>query len=565
MDLEDIIETDTWLLYEKGNSFLRQHDVFTDTDINYRFYNGNQWEGAKIEGIEQAQYNFIEPIVNYKVSTINQNLWAMNYSSENFETREFRKTAENVCKMLNKKAAKVWEKDQLDYKVRIISDDAAINDEGIMYVDYNKDTESPVNEIINKNNIQYGNEQSSDIQSQPYIVISQRLPISTIKEMARQNGVSEDKIRYIVTDNITFEEAGEDAKLEKDDMCTLVTKMWKDKGTVHYSKATKYVDLEKDVDTTLTLYPIAHFIWKEKKGWSRGEGEVRTLRPNQIELNKTLARTLLAVKNGAYPQKIVNIEKILNPDAIGQVGGTIKVKGGATVDDATRVFGYVQPVSMSTDVSKLMNDLISITRELKNAGEIATGGINPEQASGKAILAVQEASQQPLVKQLTGLKRFIEDLARIWLDMWTIYTPEGMTLEEDNFDPITNEKYTELVQIPASVLENLQGTVKVDITPKSAFDRFARELTLENFLKAGFFTGQRVNELRYFAESLPDDSNTPKQDLLNICDKIEEEQEKIAMINAQAQIMQQNYNNYVNGVPEDQADTLNQIMETSTQ
>ena len=148
--------------------------------------------------------------------------------------------------------------------------------------------------------------------------------------------------------------------------------------------------------------------------------------------------------------------------------------------------------------------------------------------------------------------------------MWTTYTPDGMTLEQEQTDPTTGEEYVELVQIPESLLENLKGTVKVDITPKGAFDRYARELSLENYLKAGFFTGQRVNELRYYAEALPDDATAPKQELLQICDKIKEEQEKIAQINAQAQLLQQNYNNYVNGVPEDQADTLNQIMESST-
>ena len=563
MDLDEIKKTDTWQLYEKGLNYLRQQNVFSDTDINYRFYNGNQWEGAKIEGIEKAQYNFIETIVNYKVSTINQNLWAMNFSSENFESREFRKTAEKVCKMLNKKAAKVWEKDQMDYKVRVVSDDAAINDEGIIYVDYDEEHQNPVNEIINKNNVQFGNEQSSDIQSQPYILISQRLPVSTLQDMARQLGVSDEKIKYIVGDDVTFEEAGEDSKYEKDNMCTLVTKMWKD-GTVHFSKATKYVDLVDDEDSTMTLYPIAHFVWKEKKGWSRGEGEVRTLIPNQLELNKTLARVLLSTKNCAYPQKVANMDKISNPSAINQVGGVIKVQGGASVDDVRNIFSYVQPTSMSTDVSKLMSDLIGITRELKNAGEIATGGINPEQASGKAILAVQQASQQPLVKQLTGLKRFIEDLARIWLDMWKIYTPDGMTLEEEEIDPVTGETYSQLVSIPASVLENLQGTVKVDITPKGAFDRYARELSLENYLKAGFFNAQRVSELKYYAEALPDDSTAPKQELLDICDKIMEEQEKIAMINAQAQMMQQRANEFINATPQDQATVINDTMENST-
>lgn len=558
MDLDEIKETETWQLYQKGVNFLRQHNVYSDTDVNYRMYNGNQWEGVILDGVEPVQYNFIETIVNYKVSTINSNLWAMNFSSENFENRDLLKEADKVCKMLNKKAANVWEKDQMDYKIRQVSDDAAINDEGIIYVTYDEETQSPVNEIINKQNVMYGNENNNDIQTQPYILVSQRLPVNQAKDLARQNGADESEVKYIVGDTYTFEEAGKDAKLEVNDMCTLVTKMWKDKGIVKYCQATRYVDLVGETDTGMKLYPLAHFNWTEKKGWARGEGEVRNLKANQLELNKTAMRTILAVKNSAYPQKIANIEKISNPSAINQVGGVIKVQGGATVDDVRSVFGYVQPASMSTDVNKVMNDLIGISRELKNAAEIATGGINPEQASGKAILAVQQASQQPLVKQLEGLKRFIEDLARIWMEMWTVYTPDGMTLEEDTKDMETGENYTQLYKVPSTLLETLKTRVKVDITPKGAFDRYARELSLENYLKAGFFNAQRVSELKYYAEALPDDSTAPKQELLKICEKIEEEQEKIALINAQAQMMQQNASQFLGGTPEDQA---SQVME----
>ena len=561
MDREELKETEIWQLYEKGRNYMRMMRIFSDTDLNYRMYSGNQWEGAKIEGIEQAQYNFIETIVNYKTSIINQNLWGINFSSENFETREFRKTAETTCELLNKKASKVWEKDQLDSKIREISDDSAINDEGIMYVTYDEETQSPLNEIISKNDIQYGNEQSSDIQTQPYIVISQRRSVIEVQDMARADGVSEEDLKFIVGDTDFNEQAGDDAKYEKDNMCTLVTKMWKENGTVWYAKSTRFLEVKKPTDSGLSLYPVAHFVWKQKKGSARGEGEVRYLIPNQLELNKTLARMLLSVKQCAYSQKVANMEKIANPSALNQVGGIIKTKNGMSVDDVSKIFTYIQPATMSTDVSKLISDLIGITRELKNASEVATGGVNPEDASGKAILAVQQASQQPLVKQLNGLKQFIEDLARIWLEMWTVYTPEGMTLEEEVVDPKTGETYYELVEVPASVLENLKGTVKVDVTPKGAFDKYAQELSLENLLKAGYFQPQAVNQLRYYAEALPDDSVMPKQKLMDICDKIDEEQKRIAMINAQAQQMQQRANQFLMEEPDAQASEVMQALQ----
>ncbi len=565
MNLDELKKTEIWELFEQGKNFMRRLNIFTDTDKNYRMYSGNQWEGAKIEGIEQAQYNFIETIVNYKVSTINQNLWQINYSSENFENKDFRKTADSTCKMLNKRASKVWEKDQMDYKIRVISEDSAVNDEGVMYVSYDEEIQNPINEILSKNDVQYGNENNSDIQSQPYIIVSQRKSVIEIQNMARKEGLSEEKIKNIVGDNDYFDQAGDDSKKEKNNKCTLVTKIWKENGQVWFAKSTKYVEVKKATNSGLTYYPLAHFPWKDKKGSARGEGEVRYLIPNQLELNKTLARMLLSVKQNAYPTKVVNMDKIQNPSAINKVGGIIKTKNGSTIEDVSKIFTTIAPAQMSTDVSKTINDLISITRELKNSSDIATGGINPSDASGKAILAVQQASQQPMVKQLSGLKMFIEDLARIWLDMWITYNQDGMKLEEDSTDPITGEEVTELVDIPSSVLDNLQATVKVDITPKGAFDKYAQEISLENLFKAGYFNPQKLGELKMYVSVLPDDSTMPKQALERAIEKAEEEQKKIAQINAQAQEMQQRASQFINSDVEGQASQITDAQQIPTQ
>ena len=68
-------------------------------------------------------------------------------------------------------------------------------------------------------------------------------------------------------------------------------------------------------------------LWEEKEGYARGEGEVRYLIPNQLEINKTIMRRLISAKTTAYPQKIVDISKIQNPNAIDKIGGTIKLNG----------------------------------------------------------------------------------------------------------------------------------------------------------------------------------------------------------------------------------------------
>lgn len=558
MDIEELKQTDIWTLYEQSRNYCRLLNMYSDTDRNYRFYNGDQWEGLKIKGIEPVQLNFIRPIVKYKVGTINSNLWSPNFSSENFENKEFRKVAEKTCEMLNKKASKVWERDSLDLKIRKVTKDSAINDEGIMYVHYNEEQQTPINEIISKNDIYFGNENDSDIQRQPYILIKQRLPVIEVQEMARAEGVSEEKVRYICGDNDTFEESGEAAKYEKDDMCTVVTKFYKKNGTVHFAKAVKYLDIKEDSDSGLTRYPIAHMIWEEKEGSARGEGEVRHHIPNQIEVNKTIMRRLITVKNTAYPQKVVNTDKVVNPSAVDQVGATLKTKGGMSVEDVRNVFATIQPAQMSTDVEKVQNELISVTRELAGAGDIATGEVNPESASGKAILAVQQAAQQPLVEQLSELKTFIEDLVRIWLDMFIVYSVDGITLEDTTTDPNTGEEVTVLATVPQTVMQELQATVKIEITPKGAFDKYAQELSLENLLKAGYFNIQRLSELEIYVKLLDDDSTMPKAKLEEAIELMKEEQRKIAAINAEAQIMQQRANQFLNADPDAQAEQMSE-------
>lgn len=551
MDREELIETDVWTLYNHSVSFNRMMGVFSDTDLNNRMYNGDQWHGLKVVGVEKIQYNIIKPVVRYKVGIIMTNLYGINYSSENFEDRAFMKTADRVCKMLNKKAAGIWEKDYMDIKLRLVVKNAAIDDEGIVYVTLDPETKLPTNEILEKADVFYGNENDSDIQSQPYILVKKRMSVVEAQDLAIANGVSQEKAAMIMGDNDNLEQAGEAAKYEKDPQCTVVTKLYKEKGKVRYSMATRYVDIKTDKDSGMTVYPIAHIVWEEKKGSARGEGEVRQLIPNQLEINKTAMRRAITVKNTAYQQKIVNIDRIQNPDDLDKVGATIKAKG-QQVDDVAKVFNYINPAQMSPDAEKVLNELISMTRELAGAGEVATGQINPEQASGRAILAVKQATEQPLTEHLSYTKGFVEDLARIWFDMLMAYN-DTITLEEEVPDPVTGEKIIQPVQVQRVTLKAMKPVVKVDITPRGAFDKYAQEQSMENLLNAGLLRSDRIPELKLYVRLLDDDSVMPKQKLLDMIDEWELEQRKIAQIDREGQMMKQRMQQFISGDPQQQA------------
>lgn len=541
---EEIKVTSIWTLYERGVNYNRIRNIYSDTDTNFRMYNGDQLQGLETGIIEKVQLNIIKPIVKYKVGTICSNLWAINYSNNNFSSPEFQQKANRVCELLNKRASLIWEKDNMDLKIRQIAKQSAINSESIIYVDY-KDG-MPKNEILSKTDVYYGNENSEDIQLQPYIIIKSRKPLDQVRKLAKENQLSEEKINQILADQETTEESGENSKYEVNDMCILLTKLWKENGTVHFSQATRNVDIIEDKDTELTLYPIMHFIWESVEGSARGEGEVKYIIPNQMEINKTMMRRALVVTQCAYPKPVINVDMVENPDDVTKIGVELRVTG-REIDDVRKIFNYTTPAQISGDSKELMESLISITRELNGAGDIATGDVNPESASGRAILAVQKASQQPLTEQTIGLKTAIEDLARIWQDMDIVYNPKGLEVTTEKIIKTQingTENIDSIETIPQQVLQEIKASIRVDITPTGSFDKYAVELSLENLFMNGKITFEE------YVKALPNESVMPKSILEDIIKDRQKAQQEIATAEIEANRLNQKYNQIMNTADE---------------
>lgn len=519
MNYEELEKTETWNLYEKSVHFLEGQLLYSNADVFNKFYIGDQWSGLKLSNsVEPVCLNIIQQIVKQKISTVTENLFAINYSPENGDNRDFIQNATDVCSSLNRYASKIWDFDQMDYKIKMWAKNSAIVGQAICYVDY-KD-KRPINEEINNVDIMFGDENNNEIQSQPYILIRQRKTVLDVRKYAKDKGLSDDKLEYIIGDNDTSTITGEKDELE--DKVWLLTKFWKDdKGNVFYSKGVKYLEIEENVPMGIKLYPFAIYNWEDREGSARGVGEVEYLKPNQIEINKTIMRRLITVKNTAYPQKVINEDAISNINDVNRVGATVRFKdvGGLRASD---VFMMTNPAQMSTDAEKVQAELINLSKDLSNVSEATTGNLDPSSASGRAILAVQQAQNQPLTAQVIGLKKFIEDIARIWFEYWK-KNSKDITVFYTEKDAITGEEIVNEATVDKTVMSRLETFVKVDITPRGAYDRYAQELSLENLMTGGFITFDE------YVESLDSDSVMPKTKLEKI---IEERKEKQAQLNA---------------------------------
>lgn len=339
------------------------------------------------------------------------------------------------------------------------------------------------------------------------------------------------------------EQQGKDYMLnEVSPMCLVIKRFERgENGTIWVSESTRTCDIIKPQDTECELYPFAHFVWEEEKGYSRGVSEVRGLIDNQREINKTATRRAIAVKLGAYPKLVVASDMVKNKKSFSQVGSTIEVSS-MKADDVHAVATYLNPAQISPDAFNLQQNLIESTRELAGAGDTATGQIDPERSSGKAILAIQQASQQPLNEQLENFKYFLEDCARVIFDIIKTYFLDGLHLftKREEYDEMGNvQTFEEPFKVTKKQIDKIDVNLKIDITPTSAYDRYAQELSLENLLLKGLIN------LEEYTEALPEGSAMPKPTLESILQRRKEARQKIAEIQQRMNAMQEAMNQVV--------------------
>ena len=536
--MEDIRKTNIFTLYERGKNYNRMHNLYEEGTDNYDYYHGRQWEVLEKPNVKSKAYtepvvlNIVKPIVKYKVNIVNQYSYQIVFNPNTYGTLEELEVLSSTTRGLTQFVNRMWEKSQSGKKVRSIVKNACINSEGIIH--FFNQGEEILSEEIDKNNIYYGNESDSDIQAQPYILCVYRKTVQEVRERARKyreaglNNITDEELNSIVSDMEHWEQQGRDyMHVEVSPMCLVIQKYERDEdGKVWVSEATQTCDILKPQSTECELYPFAHFVWEEEKGYARGTSEVKGLLANQREINKTATRRAIAVKLGAYPRIAYSKKYISNPNVLSQVGTPIGING-AGASDVNKFVSYLKPATMSNDAYNLQQDLIQCTRDLAGAGDTVTGQIDQTQASGKAILAVQQASQQPLNEQVENYKFFLEDCAKIVLEMIKVYYVDGLTLYSSE-DTINELGQTESLEKPFKLsqkeLEALDVQMKIDITNTSPYSKYTQEMSLLDLLGSGQIS------LEEFTEALPEDSSMPKADLETIIKKRKESRKQITMM-----------------------------------
>ncbi len=496
------IEACIWDRYEKCKDYIQKKGLKEKTERNWNFYLGKQWCDPKDRnGMEERQLvskNFIKPIVKFKVATIAQHSLTAIFSDIGDGDSE-------LCDSLSKLFDISWEKGKMDRSGWKSLNHASIAGDSYAFF-YDADTRTAPQILLNTQ-VLLGDENTQEFQSQPYVMLEERLPVKTLQEKARANGVSEEEIDLIRADNDTTDQLFNAD--EVDDKATSIVYMEKIDGIVHIARAVKDcvyehlhpIQQDKAGEYSgrgLTLYPIVPMVWEQMPNSARGQSEVETLIPNQIELNKTLVRRSISIKQTAYSKLAVDINTIDNPEDLEKVGGIIKVNGGSS-QAINQMISYLSPSAQAPDAKALSDELMQDTRDLSGASDVMMGNYNPARVSGTAITTIREQQSLPMNEQIEMYKEFVEEVAKVYFDMWVTFNVDEVTMGG--------------VTVNTAELQDVVPNIRIDISENTQLSRVVEKQSLDNLLM------NKVITFEEYVELLPEHTDMPKKKLLALVEK----------------------------------------------
>lgn len=550
--------------YEAGRTFksgLGRKGLYEQGKINERFYIGDQWHGARCGNDRPlVRHNVIKRIGDYKMAVVASNPVTVNYSVEGVpntvgisdrarderdafaqgqispqETmglppeEELAVTMTALSDYFKTTAERVKFDDLKEQALR----NAYVSGTGVLYTYWDdkirtglyadESGTTPIQgdiacEVLDIENVYFGDPNLYDVQAQPYIIIAQRKSVADLQREARRNGRSEAEIDAIKPDRDTGYMAGDMSEDEPEDSrkATVLTKFWKEwakDGTckIMASVAARGATIRYRWDTKLRLYPLAVFRWERRRNCAYGESEITYLIPNQIAINRMLTASVWAVMMLGMPLTLVNGD-VVNQPITNDPGQIIKING--TSEDMLNAVRYVNPPNFAPAFDNNIASLISNTLTQSGANDAALGDVRPDNTS--AIVAVREAATMPMQTVQNRFYSFVEDVARVWAEMWvTMYGRRSLKIEDENgvwYMPFDGEKYRDLLI-----------SVKVDVGASTLWSEIQSVNTLDNLLASQIITPKQ------YLERLPKGSVPNLSGLIREMQEAQRAQEEAAM------------------------------------
>ncbi len=518
--------------YEAGQQYkngIGNKGIHDQARINERFFVGDQWHGVSA-GNEKplTRRNIIKRIGEYKMSTIGSAPIAVNYSAEGVPCASNLEAQTEIKKqMINGTLPKGNASDAevsvimgalTDYfKItaeRIKYDDkkdqflrnAYISGTGILYTYWDSSVKTglyadegktlPITgdiacEVLDIENVVFGDPNNEDVESQPYIIIARRINVDTARREAEKYGQS---TKDIMPDGqyAYYRNAGDRGEDEPTDSqrVTVVTKLYKkydENGdfTVWGKTVTEKAVVRPEWNLLIHRYPIAKFIWERRRSCAYGDSEITYQIPNQIALNQAHSISVWAMQNTGMPKTIINGD--LLPDGISNdPAEVLKIYGNA--EDMASAIKYVFPPNYGAAFINFTDAFAKNVLLDNGANDAALGNFRPENAT--AIVQAREAALAPMQMYQNRFYSANEDVARIWADFWiTMYGKRSIK--------INNGSNFGYMVFDAQRYKDLVITAKIDVGASTLWSEAVSIANLGNLL-----SGQMISFVEYL-ERIP--------------------------------------------------------------
>ena len=500
--------------YEAGLSFNQGIDLYDCVQTNENFFIGKQWEGVKSNGLPTPVFNFLKRVVLFSVanvSTDNLKLHAKRMLSSGQMPAYM---AELLADILNDQFASIFEFNKMGSCIREFCRNAAVDADGCAYTywDPDVDTGQPSKgairtEVLLNTQVMFGNPNSRDVQSQPYILIERRMLVKDARKRAKANGKD--------TELITADDKeGGDPHLDQlgGDKVTVLLRLWRDdkSGTIHGYECTKNAEIRKEWDLGIKLYPITWMNWDYVQDCYHGQAMITGLIPNQIFVNKLFAMSMISLMTLAYPKVVFDKTKVSKWS--NRVGAAIAVNGN--VDSVAKI---MDPASISPQISQFIDIAISYTQKFLGASDVALGDTRPDNTS--AIIALQRAAATPMELTKQNLLQSIEDLGRIYMEFMAEYYG---TRYVEVTGP--NGQGKVIVPFDFSVLKEIPFTVELDVGASSYWSEIASMQTLDNLLMQN-----KISTVEYL-KRIPAGQITDRETLIAVLEEQERMEKAMAGI-----------------------------------
>ena len=412
---------------QNGITFNQSRDLYETVSKNQDFYLGDQWKGVNAPDLTKPVFNMVKRVISYFVAMIVSD-------DVGVHIRPFREDPISKVKadIVAAQVEAVLERTKMNTLCRSAIKNCAVDGDTAMFLGFDPDIETNQDakgdispEIVDNTNIYFGNPYSGDVQSQPFILVAQRLFTNQVKDMAQAYGIEnwED-----ITSDITFQPISNEGA--SDNLTTVITKFWKEpveveKGTdpltgekivsrsftVKMMKVTQNIVLKDETDLGYADYPIAYMTWEKVKNSYHGRSPITGLIPNQIFINKIYAMCMVYMTNMGFPKIFYDRTKLST-----LTNDVTKAISLPNMDMAGKMLDAVKAPDFSNQIMQLVDSTIGYTKDFMGASDAALGNIaNPNNTS--AIVAVQQASSVPLEIQRLDYYQFYEDIVRSIIDI----------------------------------------------------------------------------------------------------------------------------------------------------